>query len=101
MASRLELHELLCSILNNRNVYFQPPESLKISYPAIIYSLNDIDPVFADNKKYSKNKSYQAILIDEDPDSVYVDALEDLSFCRFDRHYVSDNLNHFTFTLYY
>jgi len=33
---RLKLHEILCGILNTRNAYFQPPESVKMNYPAIV-----------------------------------------------------------------
>ena len=39
---RLELHEILCTILGSRNVYFQPPESIKMNYPAIVYGLDDM-----------------------------------------------------------
>ena len=37
MKTRYELHEFLCEILGSRNVYFQPPESVKMKYPAIVY----------------------------------------------------------------
>ena len=38
MDRRLQLHEELCSVLGSRNVYFQPPETIKLTYPCIIYS---------------------------------------------------------------
>ena len=41
MASRLELQDTLETILESRNVYFNPPESIKMNYPAIIYKLDD------------------------------------------------------------
>jgi len=33
MGTRLELQNLLENILGSRNVYFQPPENLKLNYP--------------------------------------------------------------------
>ena len=44
---RLELHEILCGILNTRNAYFQPPESVKMNYPAIVYALSNIKSLYA------------------------------------------------------
>ena len=101
MASRLDLHEILCSILGSRNVYFQPPESIKLEYDCIIYSRKNIDNVFADNSVYRQHDSYEVIIIYEDPDSDIPRKLSLLPMCSFDRHYTSDNLNHDVFTLYY
>lgn len=101
MGSRLELHEVLCNILGNRNVYFQPPASVKMCYPAIVYSRKSIDNTYADNSVYKQSDSYELTLIDEDPDSEYVRKISLLPTCRFDRHYTKDNLNHDTFTLYF
>lgn len=101
MASRLELQSLLEEIMGNRNVYFQPPESIKMKYPASVYALDDIDNTHADNGVYSINKQYSITLIDKDPDSELVDKLAYLPTCRFDRFYVSENLNHWVFSVYY
>lgn len=101
MASRLDLHEILCGILGSRNVYFQPPESIKLEYDCIIYSRKNINNVFADNSVYRQHDSYEVIIIYEDPDSEIPRKLSLLPMCSFDRHYTSDNLNHDVFTLYY
>ena len=100
MASRLELHEILCDILGSRCVYFQPPESVKMQYPAIVYSCQNIENDFANDSIYVQSPSYKVVLIDKNPDSVYIDKILNLPYCRFDRHYTSDNLNHDVFTLY-
>ena len=42
MRDRLDLHECLCKILNSNNVYFQPPENVRMNYPAIVYSLGTV-----------------------------------------------------------
>ncbi len=101
MADRLSLQYLLEELLGSENVYFQPPESMKIKYPAIIYGLADIGNTHADDGVYLSRKRYQITLIDADPDSEFVDKLVSLPTCRFDRSYASDNLNHWVVTIYY
>ena len=97
---RLLLQQKLEEILGSKNVYFQPPPSLVMQYPAIRYKLSRIDPIHADNVKYKTNKRYNIILIDINPDSEFVDKLYALPFCTFDRFYTANNLNHFSFNLY-
>lgn len=100
MASRLNLQTEFEEILGSRNVYFQPPASVKIQYPAIIYSRRNIESNFANNTIYSLTPSYEVILIDKNPDSVYIEKILQIPYCKFDRHYESDNLNHDVFTIY-
>lgn len=101
MHRREELHEILCEALGSRNVYFQPPESIKMQYPAIVYSRDDIDNNFANNSVYMQSLAYSVTVIDSDPDSEVVDRVSKLPRCQYDRHYKSDNLNHDVFTIYY
>lgn len=101
MASRLELQTKLEELLGSRNVYYQPPESVKMMYPAIVYSTNDIDKKSADNAAYLLTKRYEIIVIDKKPDNPVINKLLALPMCSYDRHYESDNLNHDVLTLYY
>lgn len=101
MNRRLELHEKLCGILGTRNVYFQQPESIKMSYPAIVYKLDKINEIYANGSGYLACKRYSIILIDRDPDTIYLDKMLALPMCRFERFYPADNLNHYVFSLYY
>ena len=101
MPSRLELQTLLENILGSRNVYFQPPESVKMKYPAIVYGLDNIENSFADDGVYLSKKKYLVTVIDDDPDSPIVDKVASLPTCRFNRHFQSDNLNHDVFILYF
>ena len=100
MASRLELHEKLCELLGSRNVYFQPPESVRMQYPAIVYRRYAIDNVPADNIPYLQFHGFELTVIDKNPDSEVVKAVSKLSSCRFNRHYNADNLNHDVFVIY-
>ena len=102
MASRLELHEELCDILGSRNVYFQPPESVKLEYPCIIYELEDLDLDHADDFVYKYMRGYTIISIGKDPDSDIVDRIiRHFKYCRYSRHYITENLYHDAFLLYY
>lgn len=98
---REELQLLLESILGSRQVYFQPPETIRMAYPAIVYSLSSVRKDFADNAAYFIYKAYDVTVIDYDPDSGIADKVGELPFCRFNRMYKSDDLNHFMFTIYY
>lgn len=95
------LQAKLEELLGSENVYYQPPESLKMKYPAIRYSKSDIVSTHADNIKYSKNNRYEIIVIDRLPDNKVIDKILELPYSSYDRHYTSDNLNHDVITLYY
>lgn len=101
MASRLDLQTQLEELLGSRNVYYQPPESIKLNYPCIIYELNRIRNLSANNNKYKINRSYRLTLIDRDPDSDLVEPILELPMCSFDRSFSSDGLTHFVFEIYY
>lgn len=98
---RLKLHKILKRVLGSENVYFQPPESLKMSYPAIVYKRDDIQNTFAENNVYRQERKFMITVIDPDPDSIIVEKVSKLPTARFDRHFTSSNLNHDIFTLFY
>lgn len=99
---RLQLHEELCTILGSRNVYFQPPGSLRMSYPCIRYQRDRGQHIYADNKTYIYNQAYQLIYIDPSADNDVVEKLiEHFPKINFNRSYTADNLNHDVLILYY
>jgi hypothetical protein len=97
---RIELHERLVAILGSSNVYFQPPASIKMQYPAIVYNRSRIKKTFANDSVYGKKVCYEVTLITQDPDDEIVDILSNMQHCEFNRHFTSDNLNHDIFNLY-
>ena len=101
MKTRSDLQTMLENLLGTRNVYFQPPESLKINYPCIIYSTNSVDNIHGNNDVYKQDISYELVYVDSNPDNVIFKKLCNMEKCRFKRFYVSDNLNHFVFEIYY
>lgn len=101
MDRRMELHQKLVNILGSTNVYFQPPETIKLAYPCIIYERSDISQKYADNRSYFGMIRYSVILITRTPESDLVKSILELPYCSYDRYYAADSLNHDTFTLFY
>lgn len=101
MGNRIELQTMFENILGSRNVYFQPPELMRMAYPAIVYDLGNIDVSYADDGLYTSINQYKVTFITDDPDSEIIGRLMMLPLCRFDRHYTADNLNHYIYTLYF
>lgn len=98
---RIELQKILEEILESRNVYFQPPESLKIKYPCVIYELSDEWVNSADDIDYSEYDVYSLTLIDKNPETKFRKSIRNLEHCSFDRSFTSDGLNHFVYRLYF
>ena len=101
MASRLNLHEELCKVLGSRNVYFQPPESLKLNFPCIIYERVGADQLKADDTNYITKRRYTVTVIDKDPDSIIPEKVGALQYASYDRTFVSNNMNHDVYKIYY
>ena len=99
--SRLAIQDKLEKILGSKNVYFQPPDKSMLKYPCIVYSLNDVPTKHADDKKYISNYQYSITLIDYDPDNDFVDKLMKLKYIKFSKHFSTQGLNHYVFTLNY
>lgn len=99
---RLKLHAELVELLGNNNVYFQPPESIRLQYPCIIYMRRGGDIQFANNKPYIYEDSYELMYIDRDLDNDMVEKLaRQFPKSQAGRSYTADNLNHYPFTIYY
>ena len=98
---RLELHEILKDILGSNNVYFQPPESIKIQYPCIIYNRQRLYKKNANDRMYIHKTAYQVTFIDRDIDNDIKNKLLELPFCSYDRYYPADGLHHDVYTIYY
>lgn len=101
MEKRIMLQNLLETILGSRQVYFQPPESVTMSYPAIKYSRTKIDTKYANDSSYIQKTRYELIVIDRKPNNPVIEELMKLPYCSYDRGYKSNNLNHDVLTLYY
>lgn len=99
---RLGFHQLLVDTLGEGyKVYFQPPETLKIDKPCVIYRRRYLESSNADNIDYKRDRQYTVTLVSRDPDDEAVDKLDSLPYSRYVSHSVVDNLNQDTFEIYY
>jgi hypothetical protein len=101
MGQRLQLQTDLETILGSRNVYFQPPENLQMSYPCVVYYSDVMDTDYADNNPYRLHKPYLLTVISRNPEEPAVDAIAKLRLCRHKRAYMAENLHHNAFLIYY
>ncbi len=102
MDRRPQLHQLLKSLFNaTPYVYHNPPASVKMSYPCIVYKMSGIPDDHADNLRYFEHREWDVTVIDADPDSKLREKVAQLKWCKFVRSFTSDNLNHYVFTLNY
>lgn len=100
MGSYVDLGDMFKTIVPN--VYFQPPETIKLSYPCIVYSLSSIDHQYADNKTYIGKRRYEVTLITKDPADERVEQIVNtFELCKFDRFFTANNLNHNVFVIYW
>lgn len=102
MNNRLSLHEKLKTLIGNTNVYFQPPASVNISYPCVIYNIGNGETTFADDRLYKYNHRYELMFIYKKPNiDIIEEVMNALPMCKINRVYVADNLNHYVFSVYY
>lgn len=102
MDRRLTLHEELIRLLGSNNVYFQPPETLKMKYPCIRYTKEKPDVTRADDMRYKVTDHYELIYISTDPDDKMPETIaNNFAYCEIERYYKSSNLSHCALNLYY
>ena len=102
MGSRIQLQNKLEELLESRNVYYQPPATLTMTYPCIRYTDEIPDVKFANNKRYKNLNCYELIVISKKAKHPVNDKILDtFSYCSPGRPYVADNLYHNPYTLYY
>ena len=100
MGKRLDLHTELLSFAPN--AYFQPPPSVRISYPCFVYSLSRIATKYASNTAYANHRCYNVTYISTEPvDDLLTDILTHFKYIRLDRIYTADELYHYVFVLFY
>lgn len=102
MTRREDLHAELEAILGSKNVYFQPPDNYHMKYPCIVYRLENERTAYANDKHYVKHKRYEVTYITNDPTSeVCFRIHDDLEYCYWDRRFVTDNMYHNVYTVFY
>ncbi len=107
MANELKWEDLraqLYLIHDTENVYYDPPESIRMDFPCFRFELNNFDVSHADNKAYSKKPRWAVTYITrdiEEIEQVAEEMLEHFKYCNFDTSFRADNLEHAVFNLYF
>lgn len=103
MATRIQLHEELKTLLGSSYVYFQPPETIKMKYPCFVYNTEPGGVRHADNLMYIYDARYTLTYITREPDHIDMvkRVLRTFEMIDHDRSFVNDNLYHEVFDLYY
>lgn len=100
--NRLKLQAKLEALLGNDHVYYQPPSNVHLEYPCFIYSKSTPELQHANNKLYFYMDSFNVIYIDVNPDNTMVeDFCREFQYVNPGASYVTDNLNHYVFDIYY
>lgn len=96
-----ELQAAFEELLGSRNVYYNPPESVRMSYDAIVFSRSAINNTFASDSVYVQlAPTFEVTTITRDPDAPIIEKVSKLPNCRFTTSYVADNLYHNRFTIH-
>lgn len=102
MRPRSELSDLLhAKIPSTVSIYFQPPPGTQIKYPALIYKRVELPIRSADNFPYKYDTGYELTYIDKKPDNDILQILMGFPMIRHVNSFISDNLNHDRFILYF
>lgn len=99
--ARSSLQKVLEEIIGSPNVYYQPPENIKLKFPCIVYQKSKIKTIRADNRFYGHTDQYTLTYISKTVDNEAIIKILELPMCEHDRRYVSDHLYHDAFTLYF
>ena len=92
--SRTDFHEALKALLGSDSVYFQPPPSIMLKYPAVVYERSRLQQAYGDGCVYSVRPRYTVTLIYKDPDSPLPKKFAEYPQTRHERHFAKDNLYH-------
>lgn len=102
MANRLSLQQNLEALIGNNHVYYQPPETLKITYPCIVYKRQVGKTDYADDRTYNHTRSYEINYITRNPDDPLIDTiLFSFSSIRLANRYCTGGLYHNVYVIYY
>lgn len=85
----------------HKHVYFQPPATVRMSYPCIVYTWSNDDTIYADNRPYRSMKAYDVMVIDKNPDSEIPGKVAELPMAKFKTRYQKENLYHTVYGLYF
>lgn len=102
---RLQFHTKLKELCPT--VYYQPPPDVRLTYPCIVYSDGSPMTRRGDNKLYLQQRGYDVVYITRTPmgesynSDDWFKFYNKFEYCNFGTHYISDNLHHYTYKIYF
>lgn len=96
------LRDLQISTLGYQHTYFEPTESTRMEYDAVVYSKTTYNVKRADNKGYIVRPAWFVIIISRDPETPLPRAFQEFfMYCSPGKFFSKDNLYHYPFTIVY
>lgn len=83
------------------HVYYQPPETVKMKYPCIVYEPATEWTIYANNNPYAHKSRFTITVIDRNIESEIPGKVSDLPTARMNRYFAANNLHHWVYDLYY
>ena len=101
-AHRMKFSDKLKEFVTPENVHFQPPATVKLKYPCIIYQRMPAHKEFANNTKFLNKPLWRVQVIDNNPDSIIGDNIDNaFMYSKIVSMDTIDNLLHTTLEIYY
>lgn len=98
--NRLDLHTSLSSI--RKNVYYQPSERARLTYPCIVYNQDYTDIQAAGNRPYKRSTVYNVTYMTKQADDSIEDEIYDaIPYCRKVNFMVNDGVYHEVYRVFH
>lgn len=98
--TRIELHKELEEAFGCK-AYYQPPESLKLTYPCIVYAIERFETRKANNANYLINERYKVSYLHKDvDDSTVKSVLRIFNKMSHAQHYKTNGVYNDVYYLY-
>lgn len=103
MKHMTDVGDILARVIGDEDkVHFQPPESVKLTFPCILFKFEGFKEFFANDGRHMLREKYTATHIYREPEAdLKEEVLSAFLFASFDRPYIADNLYHDVYTIYY
>ena len=99
---RAEFRDKLREFIGSDNTYFCPPETVKMTYPCVVYTPESPFVRRANNSPYKFQNAYSVTFISKDPEWIKPEeVLNAFKFCHWEREFISDQLKHWVFRIFY
>ena len=97
-----ELRDLQIEALGYQHTYFEPTESVRLQYDAVIYKRSTLNVSRADNHSYTARDVFDVTIISRDPETTLPAVFQwHFARCNPGKFFIRDNLYHFPFTIIY